>query len=185
MEHRFANISWQEDSEYAIPVAPMDSWGTGSIPVTQIIKVDCECEEGESKEEEKVTEGDKAEKGERLPDGDAKKKGRKKRAKNEEPRPVTDAHEATSITVAEDLLVDETSKIPIYVPHPLQRHPYPWVGLSKSKKKKKQRSPSKGRMPATRGEGRGLGEQAACTCQKLCPSVIFRHLPHTTQVSSM
>jgi len=179
MEHRFTDISWQEDSENVIPVPPIDSWGTASIPVTQIIKVNCECEEGEAKEEEreKIAEGETL-KGEK----DAKKKRRKKKVAKE--GTTNTAEVPLEASDQEEVIDNQTSKIPIYVPHPLNRHPYPWVGLSKSKKKtgrQKSRSPSRGRMPAVRGEGRGMGEQAACTCRKLCPPVIFKHMPHTTQ----
>merc|ERR1712042_97012 len=58
-EHRFVDSSWLEDCEEEIPVAPLDNWATGGVPVTQIIHVECEglCENHESSAE-KMKEGE-------------------------------------------------------------------------------------------------------------------------------
>lgn len=190
MEHRFVDISWREDSDAVIPVAPMDSWGVGSVFVTQIFKVNCECEEGEAEEgkKESVT-GEEMEK--RADEAKAqtkpkrhKKKGRNQAAASAAVAAVTDPT-ATAVTSSTDA-AHEGEKFPPYIPCPIQKQPYPWVGLRRAKKKgpRSRPPPPPPSLTANKAalmEGRRVGQQAGCTCQLQCPPVIYRQIPHTTQ----
>ena len=193
MEHRFVDVSWQEDSDAVIPVAPMDSWGVGSVYVTQIFKVNCECEEeGEGKRETNtMVEEDQIESAkenvEKVEDQvKAKPKQRKDKGPGQTAAAASHPAAAAAVPTATDEELPEKEKIPPYVPQPLQRQPYPWVGLSRAKKKRPRHRPLPPPPSATANkaalmEGRRVGQQAACTCQLQCPPVIYRQIPHTTQ----